>query len=349
MSQLLDDLPHDWAQLSAHQLAATAPAHRTPHDRWAAVETSVILRAVAILLIVGTHANLLSVMGGAHVLLAVVGFNLARFQLSRRPRTERRRGLLQAARHVAVPSAIWIAATGLATGMYDTSTALMLNGVLGSDTWDVRWQFWFLEAVVWTMLAASLAVSVPALDRLERTHRFGVATTVLLVALVTRYALVGVEAGPSERYALPMVLWCVALGWMAARAETVRQRTIVSVAAMIACWGYFDDPFREGLVAAGVCALVWIPHLRVPAVLVPGLSVLAASSLFVYLTHWQVYPHLEVDHPLWATVASFAVGIGVWRAYGASSSATAAVWHSARRPRPRRLPSTRSRPRDGAR
>ena len=40
---------------------------------------------------------------------------------------------------------------------------------------------------------------------------------------------------------------------------------------------------------------------------------LAASSLFVYLTHWQVYPHLEMDFPLLATLASFAVGIAYWQ------------------------------------
>uniref|UniRef100_UPI003563E613 hypothetical protein n=1 Tax=Nocardioides sp. TaxID=35761 RepID=UPI003563E613 len=43
-----------------------------------------------------------------------------------------------------------------------------------------------------------------------------------------------------------------------------------------------------------------------------ALGVVAASSLFVYLTHWQVYPHLEDDYPLLATLASFAVGIGYW-------------------------------------
>ena len=41
----------------------------------------------------------------------------------------------------------------------------------------------------------------------------------------------------------------------------------------------------------------------------PGAGVLAASSLYIYLTHWQVYPHLR-DHELLALVASLAVGIG---------------------------------------
>jgi acyl-CoA synthetase (AMP-forming)/AMP-acid ligase II len=349
LGQLLEELPRDWPQLSARQLAGGAPQARALGRWWAPVETSVVLRAAAIVLIVGSHSNLLSVMGGAHVLLAVVGFNLARFQLASRPRTERRRGLLRSARNVALPSALWIAGAGLMTGMYDASTALMLNNFLGSATWDVRWQFWFLEVVVWTMLTLGLLVSVPALDRLERTHRFVVAAIVFAASLATRYALVGVEAGPSERYALPVVLWCLALGWMAARARTPTQRVITSMSAVFACWGYFDDPVREALVAAGVCALVWAPYLRVPATLLPAVSVLAASSLFVYLTHWQVYPHLEMDHPVWATVASFAVGIAVWRGYGWLLAATAARWRSAGRRRGgssplRRVPAVGGRP-----
>lgn len=323
IGRLLPQLPDDWAQLAAHEIAAMARASR--RTWWAPAETSVVLRAVAIVLIVGTHANLLTVMGGAHVLLAIVGFNLARFQLSRRPRVGRRRGLLRAARNVALPSALWIGGAALVTGMYDASTALMLNNVLGSDTWDVRWQFWFLEVVVWALVAASVLVSIPAFDRLERAQPFGVAATAFVLALGARYAIVGVEAGATDRYAFPVVLWCVALGWMAARATTHKQRVLTSVAAA-GCWGYFDDPFREALVTAGVCALVWLPAVRLPRPLLPILGVLASSSLFVYLTHWQVYPHLEMDHPVLATLASFAVGVGVWWAYGQLSAIVAAGW-----------------------
>ena len=51
---------------------------------------------------------------------------------------------------------------------------------------------------------------------------------------------------------------------------------------------------------------------RLPARLVAPVSVLASSSLFVYLTHWQVYPHLEDRFPVAAVLASFAVGIACW-------------------------------------
>jgi hypothetical protein len=333
LGRLLTSLPDDWAQLTAQELAATSRASR--RSWWAPTETSVILRAAAIVGIVGTHANLLTVMGGAHILLAVAGFNLARLQLSRRPRDERRRGLVRAARNVALPSALWIGGVAVLTGMYDASTALMLNNVLGSDTWDVRWQFWFLEVVVWCLVGASLLVSLPAFDQQERAHPFGVAAAVFGITLVTRYALVGAEAGPTERYGLPVALWCVALGWMATRAATAPQRVLTALAALAGCWGYFGDPVREALVVGGVCALVWLPTVRVPRPLLPLVGVLAASSLFVYLTHWQVYPHLEIGHPLLATLASFAVGIGVWWVYGRLSTAASTAWGRHAREQPR--------------
>ena len=314
LGRLLSTVPNDWAQLSARQLALQA---RAPVSSWTAtVETSVVLRAVAIVLIVASHANVLTVMGGAHVLLAVVGFNLARLQLTGESRHERRRGLFRAARNIALPAALWIGGVTLLTGMYDTSTALMLNNLLGSDTWDVRWQFWFLEAAVWALVGVGVVLPLAAVDRLERAYPFAFATGVFAVALGVRYSMVPGEAGPTERYALPVVLWCVALGWMAARASTRRERVITSVAAVLACWGFFGDPVREALVAGGVCLLVLVPRMPVPAVLLPLLSTLAASSLFVYLTHWQVYPHLEMDHPVLATLASFAVGVLAWRTYG---------------------------------
>ena len=62
----------------------------------------------------------------------------------------------------------------------------------------------------------------------------------------------------------------------------------------------------------GVAALLWLPSVRVPHLLAPAVTALAGASLFVYLTHWQVYPHLEMDHPLLALLSSLAVGVAYW-------------------------------------
>ena len=50
---------------------------------------------------------------------------------------------------------------------------------------------------------------------------------------------------------------------------------------------------------------------RGPAIAVVGQ--VAGASLYIYLTHWQVYPHLEHRWPLGGLLASLLVGIAVWR------------------------------------
>ena len=67
------------------------------------LETPAVLRAIAIVLMVATHADLFVVTGGAHLLLAVAGYNLARFQLADVPGRRASAGLLRSAAQVVDP------------------------------------------------------------------------------------------------------------------------------------------------------------------------------------------------------------------------------------------------------
>ena len=79
--------------------------------------------------------------------------------------------------------------------------------------------------------------------------------------------------------------------------------------------GFFGDPVREGVVLGALVLLMLVPQVRLPARLLGAVGVLAASSLWVYLLHWEVYPPVEeVSEPL-ALVVSFAVGIPAWWAW----------------------------------
>ena len=77
--------------------------------------------------------------------------------------------------------------------------------------------------------------------------------------------------------------------------------------------GFFDDPARELVVVLGLLALVWVRSVRVPSWAAPVVGVLAGASLYVYLVHWQVYPHLEDEIPWLATLLSLAAGVWLWQ------------------------------------
>ncbi|GAA1760750.1 AMP-binding protein [Agromyces humatus] len=346
LEQLLGALPRQWPTMSVRELAGLAavqtsepvsadapdvsaagapvasstarPAARSGRGRrrMPRLETPALLRSIAIVLVVGTHANLFTAPGGAHLLLAVAGYNLARFQLADVPGRGRVRGLLKSGAQVVVPAALWIGAVGLITGGYAATTALFVNNFTGGARWSDQWQFWFLEAIVWSMLALAAVFAVPQVDRLERRHPFAFALGVLALAVAARVLLLGgVGAEGTERYAIETVVWCIALGWVVARAATVWQRILVSALALASVPGFFGDPAREAIVVAGVLLLVWVPRIPVARMLVPVIGALAGASMFIYLTHWQVYPPLENEFPALATVLSLAVGVVVWKGY----------------------------------
>ena len=72
---------------------------------------------------------------------------------------------------------------------------------------------------------------------------------------------------------------------------------------------------REAVVLGALLLLTWVPQVRLPRRVVAPLGVVAASSLWVYLVHWEVYPPVEeVSEPL-ALAVSFAAGILAWWAW----------------------------------
>ena len=316
LGELIDPLPADWHRRSVAELERLAQ-RRTGRARRIArgsVDATILLRAIAIVLIVGTHANLLTVMGGAHALLAVCGYNAARFLPTSHSPT---RALLRGAWNVALPSALWIGVLA-AYGSYEPTTAVFLNGALGEDRWTIEWQFWFLEAAIWTLVGLAVAFSIRPLRRLDVAHPFASALVLLAATAALRYVLVGVDTDPvlPERYSTPVVAWCFVLGWAAARATTQLGRWAVLGSSVLFLHGFFGDPRRELLVVAAVGVLLWARPVRLPRWMARAVGALAAASLAIYLTHWQVYPHLEDRYPLLATLSSLIVGLAYHRLCG---------------------------------
>jgi acyl-CoA synthetase (AMP-forming)/AMP-acid ligase II len=278
---------------------------------WRAMESAVWLRALAIVLIVGTHAGLISVQGSANALLVIAGHHLARFQLAEPDRRARVARIVRGAVRIAVPSLVVIVGAHAVGGYYETRNLFLVNWIFGEAELGPPWRFWFVEALLVALALTAALIALPAVHRLERRFPFGLPLAMTICALVLfRLPLLPIPVPRMHGSAL-VVLHLFLLGWTLARATTPRRLRLMSllVVAMVGTFSF--NPVRDGLTIAFVLLLMWRPVTRVPAALVPGIRVLAAASLYIYVIHWQALELLR-GNPVAAFIGSLALGIAYW-------------------------------------
>ncbi|MCG7593966.1 AMP-binding protein [Mycobacterium sp. PSTR-4-N] len=310
LERILGHLPADWPRVPIRELR-----HRpAPRPRWwrswgSTIETSVALRALAIILVVASHAELFEMWGGAHILLGIAGYNFARFCLTPLPREVRVRHLGATIGWIAVPAVAWIAVALVLTDDYHASNLLLANKFLGPHDSMTAGRLWFVEVLVWTLVALALLLWSPVADRAERRFPFAFAAVFLAGGVALRYDLPGFGLGHDAWFTM-LAFWFFAIGWAAAKASTGLQRLAVTVVLVVGVHGYFGNTVRETLVTTGLVLLIWLPAVRCPAVVAAAAGVIAEASLYIYLTHFQVYP-LFGTHKLYGVIASIVIGIAL--------------------------------------
>lgn len=329
LEKVLGHLPAGWHTTPLRDLTQV-----TRRRALRQIETNVLLRAVAIVLIVGNHTRYWYLQGGAHVLLAVAGFNFARFQLAPSEHDRRSSRIVATAARVAVPSMLWIGLMVWVMTDYHWPNAVLMHGILGSDAWDERWRYWYLEVLVQLLVVFAVLFAVPAVRRFERRHGFAFAIGLLAVGLALRFgALVGDDV-VHRIYRPHTVGWVFVLGWAAHRAVSAPQKLLVSALVLLSVPGYFEEAPREVVIVVGLLALLWLPNVVVPWPLNRVAGVLAAASLYIYLTHPQTYPPVLDRSSPWAAFAvSLVGGIIAHRIANKTTAALSGLRAGASRPR----------------
>lgn len=305
-------VPQPGSRPGTHPAAPSGPWKRWGNAsarpwRIAPLESGIALRAIAIVAIVSSHIGLLEFEGTAHVLMALCGFNFARFQLAGGGLPRLRRQLVSLAR-IVIPSIAFISlAVLLSPEKYHWYNIVLLNAMIGTEGGSTG-NFWFIELLVYILLCMAGLLALPWIARAERRFPFAVPLALVGAGLLTRSGFLEVPAP----HTMP-VFWLFALGWAAARARTPWHRLLLTGIAAAGTQDFFaNDPQRNAVILVGILVMVWIPAIGLPALLHRPLGVLASASVYAYLAHWLIFPPL-VDHgKALAVVVSLAGGVAYW-------------------------------------
>jgi acyl-CoA synthetase (AMP-forming)/AMP-acid ligase II len=313
LEELLGRLPSDWhlrpvAELDA--IAAAGPSRR----RLARLDTTALLRAVGVSLIVCTHMFLWYFPGGAHLLLAVVGYNTSRFHLPIEDRRARALAIARSIARVAVPVVAFVGICMLLVGGYGAPTLALVNNYLGPVTHQRgRWHYWFVEVMVQLLVVVAVLLSIGPVRRAERRFPYLFPLALFAGALVLREHWVAIGGYPNLRFQTHGVAWFFLLGWLVHRSTTVWSKLLTSALCVLTVPGFFNRPEREWFIVAGVVLLIWCREIPMPRRVAQLVALVASASMAIFISHFRVFPPLDRNLPRGlAFVLTLAIGVAIW-------------------------------------
>ncbi|MEM7287897.1 MAG: AMP-binding protein [Actinomycetota bacterium] len=314
LEEALGDLPQDWHERSVEELAALGTRRR---GRFAHVETNVVIRAIAMCLVVGSHIRFFYVPVGAHLLLAVSGYNFARFQLQNTGAPDWHRRVARPFAKIAAVTSAWIGFSMLVWGRFGTESLLLVNNYAGDPAHtDWRWRYWYLEVTVQIGLLLFVLFAHPAVRRFEQRHPLAFVAALLVPALALRFEWYVI--GGSTRNAIfqtDTVIWLFLLGWAIQRARGGPARFGVAALVLLTVPGYFFHDDRSMRLLVGVMLLALVPRVPVPRPFHHVFGWIASASLVIYLTHYPMIRPLRSWLPRSLTfVVIMVAGLLIWAA-----------------------------------
>ena len=289
LERRLGSLPPRWEHRPVRELSALRPGDLPA----GLVSTDIVVRVLAILMILAHHATGSPLPAGSTALVVLVGYTMARFQ---------RRSLLEQdyARFfrplVGVLALYYLLVAGyaLAWGRIPWAS-LLLVGNLGLTTPESRlmlpYSSWFVEVFVQIFLIVGGLFLLPAVRRLAAQAPFRLG--LLLVAGALALRLAGPSLWPIDGPLIFTVWWVLplaAFGWCAAFADNPARRLLLAGAALLVLpllayvgGNWLGAWIRYGLQIPVILCLLYIPAVRLPAVMARACLAVAAATYHIYL------------------------------------------------------------------
>jgi hypothetical protein len=346
-------IPEDWeqlpfAELAAHRSAGAAAVEAGPGAQRSRsgravtrLEPSVILRAIAIMLIVLNHTldgrGIEILAGATGVLLLIVGMNFARFQLSQLELGGSRKVIDLTLRKAVLPYFAVLTFYFIKLRHIFWSEYLLYSNFTRGVFWegDRRFKtFWFLEVYISFILLLSLLYFLPSIRAISRRHPKALpmglfALSLVMAEIAWPYSKAGVFYEHTLFSALPLLVF----GWMIDKLKSPGEKYLLLI---VGCLTALVLPVRGELLtlpllAVAVPALLFIRRIPVSCSLARPLSLVAGASFYIYLLHGVVLHAVRslfgggTRIPLWSVPFAYvcAIGAGVLAAQGLQRVGTA--------------------------
>ncbi len=327
LERILGEAPVNWEKLSISDLADRVKRTETAPK----LETSLLIRALAILFVVVQHETLWPIPGGSAAMVLLVGFGLARFQWRAVAEFDIIR-LLRSALPVVIPYYLIVASYAVAWGEMPWASVVMGGNFGFADPERhtmLPYLYWFVEAYCQMLLLFAGFFALPPVRKMAAWSPFSAGLVLLGVALLSRLIIPDLwQIGNRQIFTLPWMLYLAAIGFLAGFADTTSKRLLLMAAGMIvfSFFAFYESIWigtrvKYFLQIPVLALLLFLPRLPVPRALKALVLPVSAASFHIYLLH-RFMPELlllpisgKIPAPAFsilAIVGGVALGVIAW-------------------------------------
>ncbi|MGV8919497.1 MAG: amino acid adenylation domain-containing protein [Pseudomonas sp.] len=329
LEDLIGHLPNQWETTPIRELGVLTNKVNVSKLSIRAIEVPVLLRVISIIFIVIGHFYISSnwpVSGETTVLFIVSGISLARFQLQAIHERGNVRTLAKSIMSIAVPTVLYTLLTQILFDKIHWQTVLLISNwfppsVIGG------FAYWYIEVLLQMILVIGLALSFERIRKLIASNPFQnlIIASCVLAAVDIVSNVYFFDATPLfnrvPQHYLPIMVLGMAIHYAH---SNVQKWAVSAVTVLVMGWQEVLPLFGHGVhefarkeyvdvAVPAVLALIWVRSVPVPGILARGLALIASSTLFIYLTHFQFQSvaHRISNQPALAVVVAIMGGIGV--------------------------------------
>lgn len=282
-------LPKGWESLTTAELERQAAV--SPKSFWRQLESATLTRAFFMVCIVALHLDTFVYSpnwGAAYFLFMLAGYSVMRFQWLEISRTGKIDTIVATVARVAIPTIMVIVAMQLWARNFELKPLLLISNWFDSREYQVAY-YYFAEIYMQLLLVVGGLLLIP-MARTWLEHR-PMTTCVALIALAMAGSwLVDQVWDTNYLYHRTPIwyLWTVALGMLIASVRDLKTRTIAMAIAIVTVVMHHGFTSASGYILGASALLLFWPEITVPAGLKLVVSEIAGSSMFMYLSHFQV-------------------------------------------------------------
>lgn len=284
-------VPADWDKMTVGNLEKIERKSKSSIFSW--LDTSVFLRAIAIMGVVATHTGKDALGGGTLLLFALIGYNMARFKSADLFEGKIWQWVKTYAIIILIPYYL-VAALFLGWTRSFEPDVLLLYANLVNAKITVVFPFWFVQVLLQCLVLLGVMFSLPSLRRYASRSPVTFSFSVLLCLVAVRAIYPFFWDTKHLRNLVPLrfmaILW---LGWCFYFVENIRQKTLLCAIGI--GFAFLDTglSLTTKWLVLGSLFLAFVPRVPVPSFTRKAFNDIGAATFYIFIFNGIIISVLE--------------------------------------------------------